>query len=113
MDNKTKVFIENKEIAWEKASEGMRRKIMAYNPELMLVKVEFVKGAIGSLHSHFHTQISYVESGIFEVEINGDKKILTTGDAFSVPSNVIHGVVCLEAGSLIDVFNPAREDFLK
>ena len=29
-----------------------------------------------------------------------------------IPTNVIHGAVCLEAGVLIDTFSPVREDFL-
>jgi len=29
-----------------------------------------------------------------------------------VHSNLVHGVVCLEKGVLIDVFNPMREDFI-
>lgn len=113
MENESNVFIENKELLWEKVDEGVQRKIIAYDKQLMVVKVEFENGAVGSLHSHPHTQISYIESGIFEVEINGSKKILTTGDAFFVPSNAVHAVVCLAAGILIDVFSPMREDFLK
>lgn len=62
---------------------------------------------------YFLIQISYVESGIFEAEISGNKKILTTGDPFFVTSNVVYAVVCLEPGCLIDVFNPMREDFIK
>ena len=54
-----------------------------------------------------------MESGQFEIEINGSKKILTAGDAFYVPPNVMHGAVCLEAGTLIDVFSPMREDFIE
>ncbi|MDB5207659.1 MAG: cupin protein [Flavisolibacter sp.] len=109
----TKVFIQNKDIPWEPTAPGMKRKIMAYDENLMLVKVEFETGGIGTLHQHHHSQITHVESGIFEVEINGEKKVLTTGDAFYIPTNVLHGAVCLEAGVLIDVFSPMREDFLK
>jgi quercetin dioxygenase-like cupin family protein len=36
-----------------------------------------------------------------------------SGDAFYIPPNVIHGAVCLEAGVLIDVFSPMREDFIE
>ena len=108
----TKVFLENKEIAWEQTAPGMRRKVMAYDDRLMLVRVEFEKGAVGTLHSHHHTQISHVESGIFEVEISGEKKVLTSGDAFYVPPHAVHGAVCLERGVLIDVFSPMREDFV-
>jgi quercetin dioxygenase-like cupin family protein len=38
--------------------------------------------------------------------------VLRSGDSFFVSADLIHGVVALEAGTLIDVFTPAREDFL-
>ena len=114
MENITapKVFIENREIHWQTVGEGVKRKIMAYDEKLMMVKVQFDTGGVGSVHSHYHTQITHVESGVFEVQINGEKKILTTGDAFYIPPHVEHGAVCLEAGVLIDVFSPMREDFV-
>jgi quercetin dioxygenase-like cupin family protein len=107
-----KVFIENNELEWEVVAPGMRRKIMAWDERLMVVKVEFEKGAIGTLHQHPHTQITHVESGRFEVEIGGEKKILAAGDAFHIPPNVVHGAVCVEKGVLIDMFSPMREDFV-
>jgi quercetin dioxygenase-like cupin family protein len=107
-----KVFIKNNSLDWEETAPGMRRKIMAWDERLMVVKVEFAKGAIGTLHQHHHTQITHIESGRFEVEIGEDKKILAAGDAFYVPPNIIHGAVCLEAGVVIDVFSPMREDFV-
>jgi quercetin dioxygenase-like cupin family protein len=54
-----------------------------------------------------------VESGLFEIEINGDKKILKRGDAYYIPPDTMHGAVCIEAGVLIDVFSPMREDFIQ
>ena len=108
----TKVFIENRDVPWEMTAPGIRRKIMAWDEKLMMVKVEFEKGAVGTLHQHPHSQISHVEHGIFEVEIGGETKVLTTGDVFYIPSNVMHGAVCLEAGVLIDIFSPMREDFI-
>ena len=108
-----KVFIENASVEWESVDKGMRRKIMAYDDKLMVVKVEFETGGIGTLHQHYHSQITHVESGVFEVEIGDEKKILKAGDAFYIPSNIMHGAVCLEAGVLIDVFSPMREDFIK
>lgn len=105
-------FIEDKEQEWQTAGEGIRRKIMAYDPSVMLVKVDFEQGAVGMLHKHMHVQITHIESGVFEVEIAGEKKVLKAGDGFHIPPDVEHGVVCLEKGLLIDVFSPMREDFL-
>lgn len=107
------VFIENRQIPWETTGPGMQRKIMAWDEKLMVVKVEFEKGAVGTLHQHPHSQITHIESGAFEVEIGEEKKILSGGDAFYIPPNVMHGALCLEPGVLIDIFSPMREDFIK
>ncbi len=109
----TKVFVKNEDIAWEQVGEGIKRKIMAYDERLMVVKVAFEKGGIGTVHQHHHTQITHIESGVFEVEIDAEKQILKAGDVFFIPSNIWHGAVCKEAGVLIDVFSPMREDFIK
>jgi quercetin dioxygenase-like cupin family protein len=108
-----RVFIQDKEMDWEVTGPGMKRKIMAYDESLMLVRVQFEKGGVGSLHSHPHVQITHVESGRFEVEISGEKKVLGAGDVFYVPPHAVHGAVCLEDGVLIDVFSPMRQDFLQ
>lgn len=108
-----KVFITNAELPWQDLGGGVKRKIMAYDDRLMLVKVAFETGGIGTVHQHVHTQITHVESGVFEIEIAGEKKVLKAGDAFFIPSNVWHGAVCLEAGVLIDTFSPMREDFIE
>jgi quercetin dioxygenase-like cupin family protein len=108
-----KVFVKNEDIVWEQVGEGIKRKIMAYDERLMVVKVAFETGGIGTVHQHHHTQITHVESGVFEVEIDGEKQMLKSGDVFFIPSNIWHGAVCMEAGVLIDVFSPMREDFIK
>lgn len=106
------LFQTDSDIEWKDLGEGVQRKIFGYEDRVMMVKVKFEKGAIGSLHEHHHTQVSYFESGVFEVTISGQKKVLKGGDGFFVPPNAVHGVVCLEAGMIVDVFTPHRSDFL-
>ena len=105
-------FVEDESMEWETVAPGMKRKIMGFDDRIMLVKVAFETGGIGTLHQHHHSQITYVVGGVFEVEIDGVKKILKGGDVFYVAPNLIHGAVCKEKGMLIDVFSPMREDFI-
>lgn len=104
-------FIEP-ETTWEDLGKGLQRQVFGYTDTLMLVKVKFETGAVGSLHEHPHVQSSYVASGSFELTIGEEKKVLHAGDGYFVPPNVLHGCVCLQAGILIDAFSPYRKDFI-
>src|SRR3982751_6707658 len=104
--------IEN-ETAWEDLGNGVQRKIYGYDDQIMLVKAKFEAGAVGVLHEHYHVQVTYVESGVFEMTIGDEKKIIRKGDGYFVPPDVLHGCVCLEDGMLIDCFTPMRADFVQ
>lgn len=113
MNKQSKTFLYEQEMKWAPAGKGAVRQIVGYNEQIMMVKVKFEKGAIGSPHRHPHTQVTYVASGTFEFTIGDEKKIVKTGDSLYMAPDVEHGCVCLEAGLLIDCFSPYREDFLK
>jgi quercetin dioxygenase-like cupin family protein len=105
-------FLSNQEPTYQ-VEKGITRQFIAYDNNIMMVKVDFDKGSIGYQHTHPHTQTSYVISGKFEVTIGNEIKTLAEGDGFYVEPDIIHGCVCLESGSLIDTFSPIREDFYK
>ena len=96
----------------QSGGEGVTRRILAYTDGLMCVENTFEKGAVGALHSHPHTQITYVVSGAFSFTIDGETKIVRKGDTMLKQDGVIHGCTCLEAGVLLDIFTPMREDFV-
>jgi quercetin dioxygenase-like cupin family protein len=98
---------------WEDAEPGVRRRILQAQGSLMLMEVRFAAGAAGYEHNHVHEQISYCVEGRFEYSLNGRTHLLSEGDSIYVPSSVLHGAKALEAGTLIDVFTPVREDLVK
>lgn len=100
------------ETPWEDLGNGIKRQVFGYDDRIMLVKAKFEVGAVGDLHEHHHTQVTYVDSGAFEMTIGEEVRVIRKGDGYYVPPRVIHGCVCLEAGTLIDAFTPHREDFL-
>lgn len=112
MDRTSGNFVANEEIAWETAGTGVKRKILGYHNNLMMVLVQFDKNATGYVHKHFHTQGTYVVSGSFEVQVGNEKKVLKAGDCFVAPPHTEHGVCAMEKSSLLDVFAPLREDLL-
>jgi quercetin dioxygenase-like cupin family protein len=100
------------DVVWVDVAPGNRRAVLCERPEMMLVAFSFEEGAVGALHSHPHTQASYVAEGSFDVTIDGVTTRLAAGSSFIVAPDLVHGVVALEKGLLIDTFTPRRDDFL-
>ncbi len=112
MKRSNEKFIATANMEWEELGGGVSRKFLGWDNQIMMVQVKFEKGAEGSPHKHFHTQATYCATGRFEFDIDGEKKIVQGGDGVYIEPNLVHGAKCLEAGILIDVFSPVREDFL-
>ena len=103
---------EAKIFPWVAASKGVRRRVLAETPDAMTVEVEFASGSKGDLHSHVHVQTTFVADGQFEFTIEGETRRVAAGESLIIPSNAVHGCVCLKEGRLIDSFTPRRDDFL-
>ena len=54
MEKKSDTYQIATDIQWEYAGDGIVRQIMGYDEHLMMVKVKFDQGAIGTLHQHPH-----------------------------------------------------------
>ena len=100
------------ELPWEDLKNGLQRQLFGYNDSIMMLKIKFETGAVGAVHQHPHSQVTYIESGVFDMTIDSITRRIRAGDGYCVPPHALHGIVCIEAGMLVDVFSPQREDFL-
>ena len=107
------MFVFCNQLEAQKVGKGTERRIMAYDEQLMLVEVTLEKGGVGELHTHPHHQVDYLVSGRVEFELSGVKRVLEPGDSVLIPQGAVHGAVALEDSVLLDIFSPAREDFLQ
>lgn len=112
MTEKYARWVPNETAEPQSGGEGVTRRVLAYTDGLMCVENTFEKGAVGALHSHPHTQITYVVEGVFSFTIDGETRTVRKGDTMLKENGVIHGCTCLEEGILLDIFTPMREDFV-
>jgi len=113
MQKQSALFLSGNETEIEDIGGGLKRQMLGYNEELMMVKVFFDKGAEGYVHAHRHSQVTYVIEGEFHFSINGEVTVMKPGDSCLIPPHADHGAVCPTGGILIDTFSPPREDFLE
>ena len=103
----------NEKVPAQLLDGGLERRILSYTADMMVVEITFPAGGVGAVHTHPHLQSSYVKSGEFEYTVGDEKVIVREGDSLTFAPDEPHGCVCIKAGVLVDVFSPAREDFLK
>ena len=84
----------------------------AWGERVMMSFVDFEPHAIVPEHSHRHEQMGMVLEGSFELTIDGETRTVSSGDAYLVPSGVLHSVRTGEtAARALDIFSPPREDY--
>ena len=91
---------------------GVTRHVMSHDGAMMAVTVDFETGAVGAVHAHPHRQVTCCVSGRFRLTLGEETCEIAAGDTYVCAPDEPHGVTCLQAGRLIDVFTPEREDFL-
>lgn len=91
-------------------AEGISgRYVHGENCSLGLVNIE--KGSVLEQHHHPHEQITYMIEGEMEMEIGGQKILLTRGKYSVIPANVSHSAIAYADSTVIDVFSPVREEY--
>ena len=106
------MFTNNQEVRAVPAGEGVRRKVLSHSEQLMICEITLEQGSVIAAHAHPHEQITYIISGKCRYTVGEETKEVGTGDSVLIPGNVPHSIVILETMKVIDVFTPAREDFL-
>ncbi len=80
---------------------------------VMLVRYVYEPGLHFPEHTHPQEQVTMVESGTLEFEIDGESITLEEGDICSIPPNVPHAtVVGNKRAVAISIFTPVREDVI-
>ena len=72
---------------------------------------EVEAGATIPVHHHVHEQICQVLEGMFELTVDGERRVYEPGGVVVIPSNVPHGGVAITDCKLMDMFSPVREDY--
>ncbi len=109
---KNQILLPHEKACVQDNGSGVVRRVLAYSDDAMCVENTFETGAVGALHSHPHTQITYIVSGRYRFTVDEETYEVKAGDTLVKKDGVIHGCVCLEGGIMLDFFTPMREDFV-
>ena len=99
------------EIALEKVTEMLSRKIVAGDRE-MLVQSYIKRGCLVPVHAHASEQMTYVMQGALKFLVAGEEITVREGEVLHIPAGLEHQCEALEDTFELDVFSPIRQDWL-
>jgi quercetin dioxygenase-like cupin family protein len=92
--------------------QGVAFTLLAVGQQSMVTKMHYRTENHVPFHSHPNEQSGYVVSGSYRLRLDGQDELLGPGDSYSIPADVEHSIEVLEAGEVVDVFTPPRQDYL-
>lgn len=104
--------IVKKEHATPKQFLGVDFVVLSIGKESMVTKMLYKSSDFVPFHAHPNEQSGYVISGKYKLKFGGETYSLAEGDSYCIPANVAHSIEIIEAGEVIDVFTPIRQDYL-
>jgi len=96
----------------EQMNADLNRKVI-HGQNVTIARLELRKGGMVAEHSHINEQVSMVQTGAIKFVSNGREHIVRAGECLTIPPNVPHRVDVLEDSVVVDVFSPAREDWIR
>jgi quercetin dioxygenase-like cupin family protein len=84
-----------------------------HTPQMTIARLRLAKGAFVPMHGHVNEQVTMLESGALRFEIAGEVVTVRAGEALRIPPNAPHCVATLEDSVAVDLFTPAREDWIR
>ena len=98
--------------ARQKVFLGIAFDVLAAGKHTMVTRMRYESGAQIPGHHHPNEQAGYVISGRVRIRFGEYDEILEAGDTYVIPKDVVHTFDVFEAGEVLDVFCPPREDYL-
>lgn len=91
---------------------GVARRTLNAGDRTSIHEIEIAEGGVVPMHTHPHEQIGYLVSGRVRFELGDEIRELSAGDSWIIPSEVPHEVTALEDSVALDIFSPAREEYI-
>ncbi len=99
--------------AYKKQFLGVDFVVLSIGKDTMVTKMLYKPTDSVPTHKHPNEQSGYIISGKYKLSFNGHEYLLSEGDTYSIPADIEHTFEIIEAGQVVDVFSPIRQDYLQ
>jgi quercetin dioxygenase-like cupin family protein len=96
----------------EQMNSRVTRQVI-HSSRLTIARIGLAAGGTVPTHAHPNEQVMNIISGRLKVILDGTTTVLHAGQTLVIPPDAPHSVEALEDTVAVDVFSPAREDWIR
>lgn len=86
---------------------------VVHTENLTIARIHLRAGAVVPSHAHTHEQVATVIEGRLRFVVGSEETEVAAGESMFVPSGEPHEVEALDDSLVLDVFSPARDDWMR
>ncbi len=90
---------------------GVGRRTMVWGDRMLMAEIHLEPGGQVPRHDHEYEQIGYCFSGRFDLTVGDETQTIEPGMGWVIPGGVPHSATGLDTSFLIEIWNPARDDY--
>jgi len=106
------MFQRHSEDGYSRVLDGIERKTLVFGEKTLMTEFLLSRGSVLPNHSHPYEQTGYLVRGRMILRVGADEHDVCPGDSWCIPADVAHGATIIEDSLAIEVFSPARADYL-
>ena len=106
------MFRTNREARPVEMMEGITRRTLTHGERMLLVEFTLRAGAVLPEHRHPYEQTGYLVSGAGRLWIGEASYELAPGASWSIPADTPHKAEFTRDSVALDIFSPARPDYI-
>jgi quercetin dioxygenase-like cupin family protein len=92
---------------------GIRIKTLVYGKNTLMTEFRLAKDSVLPGHKHPYEQTGYLIKGRIRLTIGGEIHDMKADDSWCIMPDVEHSAEIIEDSVALEIFSPAREDYLK
>ena len=90
------------------ARGDVRMRPLMVGDQMIMLEIEYRKGAASPVHTHQHESVCYIVKGRATIVVGDETYTLGPGDTCRHPEGVSHGIEALEDTIVVEVKSPVQ-----
>ena len=107
------MFRKASQLTYRQLMDGVALGTLVHGEKTLMARFQLKAGALLPVHHHPYEQTGFLLSGQIVIVIDGVEHRASAGDSWCIPADGVHTARAVTDAQVLEIFSPARPDYLE